>query len=113
LSNEMQNSPVGMRSHKLGHGVSKCRIGVNMEYRIRVFAVVHASFGENHRYEVDAGGLEKRESSGFCEELCMLAIWATIVVASHNLLGHRHGKCFPPHYSGCRAQVTKKCPRYS
>lgn len=59
---------MGMSSHELGHSMSECRIWVDVEYGVRVFAIIHTSFREDHGNEVDARGLEKRESSGFCEE---------------------------------------------
>lgn len=44
-------------------------VGIDVENWKRVFAVVHAAFGEDDRNEVDAGGSEEWERGGLGEKL--------------------------------------------
>lgn len=51
--------PMGLRSDEFGDCVRECGMRVDVEYWIRIFAVVHATGGEDDRDEVDACVFEK------------------------------------------------------
>ena len=54
---------------ELGNSVCKGREGRDMEDRVAVLAVEHASLGEDDRDEVDARAVEQRYRGGVCQEL--------------------------------------------
>lgn len=49
------------RGDELGDRVRECTLWCDMEDWIGVFAIVHATFGEDDCKEVNAGGVEQGE----------------------------------------------------
>lgn len=56
-------------SAELSHRVSKGGVRRDVEDRVCVFAIEHAAFGQDHRYEMYTGGREQGYGGGIGEEL--------------------------------------------